>query len=174
MIGTTSTVVCTLAVAIVCLTRSVGRYEAIFYSSFVLVLLPWRTGSGGGSYIKMLAGLFAYVICALDVEALSFDVIGEGVRRVLSTSGTSADVAGWWWWESCCTALTLIGTIPLQRTVGIFLWSGGVGGRAGLAGLILPMPLGFLCALLSSSKSVRLIFAVSSIAWGRLVWIRWK
>ena len=174
VIGTTSTVVCTLAVAIVCLTRSVGRYEAIFYSSFVLVLLPWRTVSGGGRYVKMLAGLFAYVICALDVEALSFDVIGEVVRRVFSTSGTSADVAGWWWWESCCTALTLIGTIPLQRTVGIFLWSGGVGGRAGLAGLILPMPLGFLCALLSSSKSVRLIFAISSIVWGRLVWIRWK
>ena len=178
VIGVTSTVVCTLAVGVVCLTRSVGKYESIFVSSLVLVLLPRRTVSNkqdNKRWMAMVAVLYIYITAALNVEAFAFDVVGMTTSQVFSTSNSKAPRATqWqWWWTPLSNGLTLLGLVPLQKTLIRMLWSGGVGGRAGISGLILPMPLAVVCVLFTSSTSVSYAFFVSLVGWCYMVWRKW-
>ena len=174
VLGTTSTVVCTLAVGIVCLTRSVGKYQSIVLSAFIMILVPRSTSTREviSKKVATFTAILLYVTCALDVEVVAFDVFGLllGTSNGSSLGGDNTS----WWWIPTLNALTLLGTIPLQKTVIKALWNGGVGGRAGVSGLILPMPLAVVCILVSKSDSVFYAFCLSSIVWFYLVYGKWK
>ena len=171
VLGTTSTIISTLTVGVVCLTRSVGKYESIVLSSLVLILVP-RSSSNIGQAMSTFTTIVVYVSCALDVEVISFDVIGRIFSKGVVSPAGGTEYS--WWWIPTLNALTLLGTIPLQRTIVRVLWSGGVGGRAGLSGLILPMPLAIVCMFFTESISVWYAFVLSSALWLCLVWRKWK
>jgi hypothetical protein len=169
-VGVTSTVVCTVAVGIVCLTRSAGKYYSIVISSFVLILLP-QFNYNKSRILTMATALYIYATCSMNIEAFGFDIVGASFR--VNSNSISGGDDTWSWGTPFSNVLTLLGIMPLQRTIIRMLWSGGVGGRDGISGLILPMPLSIVSALFTESNSVLYSFYLSVILWCYLVWTKW-
>ena len=119
----------------------------------------------------MATALYIYATCSMNIEAFGFDIVGASFR--VNSNSISGGDDTWSWGTPFSNVLTLLGFMPLQRTIIRMLWSGGVGGRDGISGLILPMPLSIVSALFTESNSVLYSFYLSVILWCYLVWTKW-